>query len=110
MCAGGNDQDIGLCDFRLNVCVIFYNKIKFSRDAFCLGLRLRQPALPSHLQRPAQKQFRGRVERVDDEGGVVARGADPGQGEERVRPEVTETTLTALNQLEDWVRALLVEG
>ena len=30
--------------------------------------------------------------------------------EERARSEVTETTLTALNQLEEWVRALSVEG
>ena len=30
--------------------------------------------------------------------------------EERARPEVTENTLTALNQLEEWVRALSVEG
>ena len=30
--------------------------------------------------------------------------------EERARPEVTEITLAALNQLEEWVRALSVEG
>ncbi|MGB1958579.1 MAG: hypothetical protein ACPHP8_05525, partial [Luminiphilus sp.] len=29
--------------------------------------------------------------------------------EERARPGVTENTLTALNQLEEWVRALSVE-
>jgi hypothetical protein len=30
--------------------------------------------------------------------------------EERARPGVTENTLSALNQLEEWVRALSVEG
>jgi hypothetical protein len=30
--------------------------------------------------------------------------------EERARPEVTEKTLTALNQVEEWVRALSVQG
>jgi hypothetical protein len=30
--------------------------------------------------------------------------------EERARPAVTGKTLTALNQLEEWVRALSVEG
>ena len=43
----------------------------------------------------------------------VESGARPRQAElaeERARPAVTESTLIALNQLEEWVRALLAEG
>ena len=72
--------------------------------------RYRARNFPHTLSDMETAQWREHCQLQRREGSFPLAHFEAELAEERARPEVTEKTLTALNQLEEWVRALSVEG
>jgi exodeoxyribonuclease-1 len=72
--------------------------------------RYRARNFPHTLNDAEAAQWREHCQSQWQEGSFSLTQFQAELAEERARPEVTENTLTALNQLEEWVRALSVEG
>ena len=72
--------------------------------------RYRARNFPDTLNDAEIAQWREHCQLQWQEGSFPLAQFEAELAEERARPEVTETTLTALNQLEEWARALSVEG
>jgi exodeoxyribonuclease-1 len=72
--------------------------------------RYRARNFPDTLSDVEAAQWREHCQLQRQEGSFTLTQFEAELAEERARPEVTEKTLTALNQLEEWVRALSVEG
>ncbi len=72
--------------------------------------RYRARNFPDTLNDAETAKWREHCQLQWQEGAFPLAQFDAELAQERARPEVTETTLTALNQLEEWVRALSVEG
>jgi len=70
--------------------------------------RYRARNFPDTLNDAETAQWREHCQLQWQEGSFPLTQFEAELAEERVRPEVTETILTALNQLEEWVRALSV--
>ena len=71
--------------------------------------RYRARNFPDTLNDAETAQWREHCQLQWQKGSFPLAQFDSELAEERARPEVTETTLTALIQLEEWVRALSVE-
>ncbi|GIR14560.1 MAG: hypothetical protein CM15mP25_3150 [Gammaproteobacteria bacterium] len=72
--------------------------------------RYRARNFPDTLSDEEAAQWREHCQLQWQEGSFSLAQFETELAEERARPEVTEITLAALNQLEEWVRALSVEG
>ncbi|CAI8339670.1 MAG: Exodeoxyribonuclease I [Halieaceae bacterium] len=72
--------------------------------------RYRARNFPHTLSDAEAAQWREHCQLQWQEGSFSLTQFEAELAQERARPEVTENTLTALNQLEEWVRALSVEG
>ncbi len=72
--------------------------------------RYRARNFPNTLSDAEASQWREHCQLQWQEGSFTLTQFEAELAEERARPEVTENTLMALNQLEAWVRALSVEG
>ena len=72
--------------------------------------RYRARNFPDTLSDEEAAQWREHCQLQWQEGSFPLTQFEAELAEERARPGVTETTLAALNQLEEWVRALSVEG
>jgi exodeoxyribonuclease-1 len=72
--------------------------------------RYRARNFPHTLSDVEAAQWREHCQLQRQEGSFTLMQFEAELVEERARPEVTEKTLTALNQVEEWVRALSVQG
>jgi len=72
--------------------------------------RYRARNFPDTLSDEEAAQWREHCQLQWREGSFSLAQFETELAEERARPEVTEITLAALNQLEEWVRALSVRG
>ena len=72
--------------------------------------RYRARNFPDTLSDEEAAQWREHCQLQWQEGSFSLAQFETELAEERARSEVTEITLAALNQLEEWVRALSVEG
>ena len=72
--------------------------------------RYRARNFPDTLSDKEAAQWREHCQLEWQEGSFSLAQFETELAEERARPKVTEITLAALNQLEEWVRALSVEG
>ena len=72
--------------------------------------RYRARNFPDTLSDAEAAQWREHCQLQWHEGSFPLTQFEAELAEERARPAVTESTLIALNQLEEWVRALLAEG